>query len=530
VIVVLGSTERDLELHQRQVSNMLRRDGDGDLTVRHAPTSPDVAARIATLKDADVLVCIVGTSNGPELPDGSGYAEAEVAIARQLGVRVLAYAGEAQTAPPPERDPLHEYSMARARYFRNWLREHYGVRRFSSPDELMTGVAEDLDSVRSDTRASGPTVIRQVHRRLQSIASTTFDAYAISLHNMDAIYRIEHFAPYREEFVDPPRYSPGGGGANVVYDLARLGARSAVAGCTAADADGDMLRTSLEQQGVNTDLLLELPRDRPLRTGRATILADGNGRRTIFTEVGANSRLAAEITERSLRQALLQGVASSRIVVVTSFPTAAERQLQQELLDRLPADTLVAFTPGSLYDSPGPSRLAPVIGRTNVLFISEEALDRLLGELIPHMSDQSATVQQKAHALIGWRYDLGARDPFILVVRRPFRTSEPRDGFRYIYLCWGQKSYEGGTGTDGRLSSGDADKIVDGTGIGGALAAGVLYGLMRSRPPEDCANLAYVMAMSAATRYGSRDGVPSRAEVGERWCHWLKVDAAPSWL
>jgi sugar/nucleoside kinase (ribokinase family) len=529
VIVVLGSTEPELEFHRRQVSTTLRQ-SDGDLTLRFAPTSPDVSARVAALKDADVLICIVGASSTPELPDGSGYAEAEVAVARRFHVHVLAYASDAPPAPPTQREPLHEYGVARARQFRNWLREHYGVRRFSTPEELTTGIAEDLDGVRSDTRVSGPSVIRQVHRRLQSGANTTFDAYALSLHNMDAIYRIEHFAPYREEFVDPPRCSPGGGGANVAYALARLGARTAVAGCTAADADGEALRANLEKAGVNTDLLLELPGDNPLRTGRATTLTDGSGRRTIFTEVGANSRFAAEMTERGLRPALLRGATGSRIVIVTSFPTAAERQLQQELLDRLPADTLVAFTPGSLYDSPGPSRLAPVIGRTNVIFISEEALGRLLSELTPHMNDQNATVQQKAHALIGWRHDLGSRDPFIIVVRRPWKASEPRDGFRYIYVCWGQSGYEGGTGTDGRLSSDDADKIVDGGGTGGALAAGVLYGLLRSRPPEDCANLAYVMAISAATRYGSRDGVPSRADVGEQWRHWLKDDAAPSWL
>jgi ribokinase len=453
-----------------------------------------------------------------------------VAAARRLGIRVLAYAHNAPTMPGRERCPLQEYGMARARRFKNLLREHYGVRRFLTPEDLATGVVEDLDAIRSDTKVSGPSVVRQLHRRLQSAANTTFDAYAISLHNMDAIYRVEHFAPNRSEYVDPPRYAPGGGGANIVYALARLGARAAVAGCIAADGDGEALRTSLDQEGVSTDFLLQLPRDNPLRTGRTTILADGSGRQTIFTEVGANARFAAQVTGRGLRQALLQGVTRSRIVVVTAFRNAAERQLQQELLEHLPTDALVAFTPGSLYESPGLSRLAPVLGRTNVIFISEEALGRLLGELVPHMNDQAATVQRKAHELIGWRHDLGARDPFMIVVRRHLRAPEPRDGFRYVYLCWGQKGYEGGTGTDGRLSSDDADRIIDGTGTGGALAAGVLHGLLRSRPPEDCANLAYVMAVSAATRYGSRDGVPSRADVGERWCQWLNDDAAPSWL
>ena len=530
MIIVLGSTEPELERHRRQVASMLERDGDTDLTIRFAPSSPDGEARASAIRQADTLICIVGTSNGPELPDGSGYAEAEVAVARRLGVQVLAYAHDAPAEPATERDPLHEYSMARARRFKNLLREHYGVRRFSTPEELVAGVAEDLDSVRSDSRAAGSPVVDQVHRRLQAVPNTAFDAYAISLHNMDAIYRIEHFAPYREEYVDPPRCSPGGGSANIAYALARLGMRTAVAGCTAADADGAALRASLDEAGVNTDFLLELDPGSPVRTGRTTILADSGGRRTIFTEEGANARFAAEITERGRRQALLQSAGMSRIVIVTYFRSAAERRLQQDLLDGLPSDTLVAFTPGSLYESPGASQLAPVIGRANVMFISEEALGRLLGELVPHMDVQVASVPQRAHALIGWRYELGARDPFLIVVRRPWRGSEPRDGFRYLYLCWGQKGYEGGTGTDGRLSSEDADRIVDLTGTGGALAAGVLYGLLRSRPPEDCANLAYVLALSAAMRYGGRDGALTRAEVRDRWSHWLRADVAPSWL
>jgi ribokinase len=530
LIILLSNTEAELEPHRRHVATMLQRDGDADLQIRFAPDGPDGDTRVTAVQQADALICIVGTSNGPELPDGSGYAETEVAIARRSGVRVLAYAYDAPSAPASERDPLHEYSMARARRFKNLLREHYGLRRFSTPDDLVAGVVEDLDTVRSDARASGSGVIGQVHRRLQAVTNTTFDACAISLHNMDTIYRIEHFAPNREEYVDPPKCSPGGGGANIAYALARLGARTAVAGCTAADADGEALRASLEEVGVNTDFLLELGPADPVRTGRTTILTDSSDRRTIFTEPGANSRLAAELTNRGLRQALLQNARRSRIVIVTYFHTAAERQLQQELLDGLPPDTLVAFTPGSLYESPGANQLAPVIGRTNVMFISEEALGRLLGEVVPHMDVQTASVPQRAHALIGWRHELGARDPFMIVVRRPWRRSEPRDGFRYVYLCWGLKGYEGGTGTDGRLSSDDMHRLVDTTGTGGALAAGVLYGLLRSRPPEDCANLAYVLALSAAMHYGGRDGVPSLAELAERWCHWLRTDTPPSWL
>src|SRR5690606_5717210 len=165
---------------------------------------------------------------------------------------------------------------------------------------------------------------------------------------------------------------------------------------------------------------------------------------------------------------------------------------------------------GSLYASPGISRLAPIIIRTNVIFLSEEALNRLAGDLVPQSSEESPSIAQKAHALLQWRYDLGSREPMIIVVRRRWREYGTRSGLQHVTLCWGMKGYDGIAEPDGRPSRDDLDQLVDGTGTGGALAAGVLYGLLRSRPPEDCANLGYVMAMSAATGFGARVTVPSR--------------------
>jgi sugar/nucleoside kinase (ribokinase family) len=508
---------------------MLRR--NDDYTVRYAPASPGADDRLTAMRDVDIVICITGATNAPELPDGTGFAETEVATARRLGIRVLAYAHDGAVTPSLDHDPLRMYSIARARRFKTSLRDHYGVRRFTTPEELVAGVAEDLDGMRADAKVSSPSAIRQIHRRLRAGGSLTFDAFAVSLHNMDAMFRVTQIAPGREEYVDPPRYAPGGGSANVVFALARLGIKTGVAGCVADDADGNALRANLEHVGVNTDLLVQLDPDSDIRTGRTTILADGSGRRTILTEAGANSRFAATVTDRGLRQSLLNGLIGSRIALLTTFQTMAERQLQEELLQQLPAETIVAFTPGSLYMSPGAGRLAPLIGRTNVIFISEEALSRLLDDLVPHMHDRSASIPQKAHALIQWRHDLGgSRDPLMIVVRRPWRGSDTHDQSRNIFLCWGLQGYEGGVGTDGRLGSDDIDLMVDSTGTGGAIAAGALYGLLSSRPPEDCANLAYVLAMCTTTRYGSRDGVPSREDIGKRWCQWLKVDAAPSWL
>ena len=525
MIVLFTSTEPALEQYQRALVEALPRANGTAVTVRHAPLTTVAEERAAALRDADVVVCLVGDSSEPELPDGSGHAETQVEAAHRLGVPVLAYARVGAHAPLHLDDPLQGYSVARARRLRNWLRERYGVRRFSTPDELIRGVTEAIATPGPDNGSRQAPTVRRLQQRLQA-RTTSFDAYAISLHNMDAIYRVQEIAPLREEIVASAQRFPGGATANAVYALARLGLTTGVAGATADDADGRALRDNLQQAGVATDLLLRLDPSATVHTGRAHIFTDARGQLSIFTEAGANSRFAAELDARGRRRALLDDLMRARVVLLTTFDTAPERDLQEELLGQLPAETLVAYMPGSLYQNPGPRRLAPIVRRANVVFISEEALRRLLDGVVAHAGDTTGSIAQQVHRLIQWRYDLGARDPVMVVVRPGHAT---RDALRHIYVAWGLQGFEDGADTDGRVEAEDLDKVVDGTGSGGAIAAGVLYALLRGRPPEDCANLAFVMALSSVTRYGSRDGIPSRETIRERWRYWLKVDA-PSWL
>lgn len=523
MIVLLTSVEPALEPYRQQLEASLQAHGDGAFGVRRAPLTTLPEQREAALRDVDVVVCLVSDSNEPELPDGSGYAETEVATARRLGIRVLAYATDADTAQLPDH-PLQRYGVARARRFCSWLREHYGVRRFTTADELIRNVTDTLAERSSPARPVAP----RMHDAPAAHQAASLDACAISLHNMDLIYRVREITPLREEHVDPPKRVPGGGGANTIYALARLGAATAVAGAVAADADGAALRVSLAAAGVRTDLLLELT-DSSIRTGRALIFVDANKRRSIFTEAGANACFASELDRRGARDALVATLAQARVAVLTAFDTEPERRMQEQMLDLLPTETLVAYTPGSLFRNPTRSALEPLLERANVLFISDVALPRLLAGIVAHIHDQKMTTVQQVHRLIQWRHDLGAHSPLMVVVRRPWRSYDARHALTHIDVAWGHEGLEGQVTSTGRPSHDAVDTLVDGTGTGGALAAGVLHALLRSRPPQDCANLAYVMAMSAATTYGSRDGVPSRGTIADRWRYWLD-DEAPSWV
>jgi sugar/nucleoside kinase (ribokinase family) len=72
--------------------------------------------------------------------------------------------------------------------------------------------------------------------------------------------------------------------------------------------------------------------------------------------------------------------------------------------------------------------------------------------------------------------------------------------------------------------------ILDSTGAGDALAAGFLLGLLKHSTPHECANLAFVMALSASSGLGARAALPRRRSLVERWRLHLPDVTAPAWL
>ncbi|WP_244165035.1 PfkB family carbohydrate kinase, partial [Streptomyces silaceus] len=89
--------------------------------------------------------------------------------------------------------------------------------------------------------------------------------------NMDLVAYVAK-APERGETVTGREFRtvPGGKGANQAVAAARAGATVSMIGAVGTDAFGTQLRTSLEQSGVDTDLLrtVETP------TGTAHIVVD----------------------------------------------------------------------------------------------------------------------------------------------------------------------------------------------------------------------------------------------------------------
>ncbi|MBV9314028.1 MAG: hypothetical protein JO100_09860 [Pseudonocardia sp.] len=374
--------------------------------------------------------------------------------------------------------------------------------------------------------ATSRSVLGSLADRLRRTENRPTDVYAISAQNLDLTHQVDYIGPDHEEEVAEPVRGGGGSGSNTVLALARLGLRTGVVGAVGADQPGEMLRRELTEAGVDTTLLLTVKRGGG--TGQSMVFADAEGRRSIYVFPGVNEQLAREIEARTLHSALGEKIARTRILHVSSFTGAAERHLQESLVAALHPETLVTVNPGALYSGLGADRLTDLLTRANVLFCYEQQLDRLLAKSSARPGAPDSDVTDKVSRLYQWRARREAQQPLVIIVKRPIDLVRGRSG-EYLVIGYGRSDLEelGGPDADTRTRR---QEIVDSTGAGDALAAGFLYGLLRRADHVECANLAYVMAMSASATLGARAGLPGEGELGARWLEHLPDVPVPLWL
>jgi sugar/nucleoside kinase (ribokinase family) len=406
----------------------------------------------------------------------------------------------------------------------------------AAPDEqrLWSEAWERVSMQRLDARlgnravavASGPDrVVAELRARLSRTVNRLGDVLAVSAHNMDTLLRVPKIVADDEIEIARPTLAPGGSGANTTVGLSRLGIRASVAGAVAGDENGLRLREALNAEGVGTEHLLTI--DEPgLGSGSAYVLTEVAGARSIYPYAGVNNRLAAIVDDRGLLPALRSAVAGHRILHLSSFVGSDERQLQESLVASLDDDTILSFTPGSLYAKLGGDRLAPILRRANLLFMYEQQLDQLLRRTNLGAGSPGQRMEDQIRTLFSWRAGHAGTQPLILVVKRPAElvAGSRRD---YVAVAFGRTSMEGFAQPDGELSHHD---ILDATGAGDALAAGMLFGLLRGAEPGEAANFAYVMALSASSGVGARSGLPDKSSVVEHWRRHLPASPLPRWL
>ncbi|MCX5893322.1 MAG: carbohydrate kinase family protein, partial [Deltaproteobacteria bacterium] len=206
--------------------------------------------------------------------------------------------------------------------------------------------------------------------------------------------------------------------------LARLGFPAALVGRLGADADGIFIRESLA--GVNLDYVVQAG-----ESGRAYILVDPEGERTILVAANTNDELRAEdVPWEALGQA--------RFLHLTSFAGDGPLAVQEQVARRLEGGPRLSFDPGELDARRGRGALEEVLDNVETLMVTEAEWTLLGGGL-------------QSHPVWG--------PPIILIKRGPLgaRLLTP---VRYLDI---PPSFEG--------------QPVDTLGAGDVLAAGYIAGL-----------------------------------------------------
>jgi sugar/nucleoside kinase (ribokinase family) len=374
------------------------------------------------------------------------------------------------------------------------------------------GLSADQLGLLGDDGAERPSstvgAFQEIAARLGASTALGLDVYVVTAHRLDLVHEVDRIAPDHETQVGPPLLAPGGSGANTAYALGRLGFRVATTGAVADDPAGALLREDLARAAVDVRDLVVLPAHDGAGTGTASVYVDPAGRPVVYAHPGANERFAAAADAAQPTSPLLERARSCRVLHLSSFTGPAERRLQERLLGGVGERCVASLAVGPAYAGLGLDRLAGVLGRVNVLQVGERRLDRML-EASCAAEPGRGSLAAKLERLFRWRARRGFTEPLVVVVERggaaPGRAAVGcgRTSLEELLLT---------TGTGGL----DARRVVDATGAGDAMAAGVLGGLLWGRDLGDCADLALVMGAQASSRLGARAGLPDRRLVGPR--------------
>ncbi|MDE1853568.1 MAG: hypothetical protein KGI38_07465 [Thaumarchaeota archaeon] len=194
--------------------------------------------------------------------------------------------------------------------------------------------------------------------------------------NWDTTIFLRNFAePGAEVVVEKVESSPGGKGANVAVAASRILGKGRVAfvGALGTDDLRGPLLESLRDDGVRTDGVATI---KGCSSGRAFVLVDGSGRKSIYTLLGANDALEPRhLTSPGSAAAL----AAASTVVIMDVPLnvalAAARSARRE-------GRRAVYSSG-VRSAESHGKLAEVLRQVHELVVDRSELARLTGLATP---------------------------------------------------------------------------------------------------------------------------------------------------
>lgn len=265
---------------------------------------------------------------------------------------------------------------------------------------------------------------------------------------------------------------PGGKGANQAVAAARLGARTAMLGCTGDDAFGAELRAVLARDGIDVTAVRTAP---GASSGVALIVVDEGGHNGIVVVPGANALLAPADVDR--HEPLL---ASARIVALqleTPLATVAHAAARARALGKV-----VVLNPAPAQPLP-PGLLA------------------CADYLVPN--------EVEAAMLAGFAVDSPER------AAEAGRCLRAR-GARRVLVTLGARGVVAVSDDGTEHFPAPPAVAVDSTAAGDTFIGGFCAALVADRPLHEAIGFAQAAAALSVTRPGAQSSIPRRDEIAWR--------------
>lgn len=262
----------------------------------------------------------------------------------------------------------------------------------------------------------------------------------------------------------------GGSAANTTCILAAMGRETMFLGVAGADKAGEEVIASMK--GVNISLVQRLNENQVC----IVLLSPKSRDRGLC--VFSTSQSFSEVPE-----IWLNSLSNVQCLHLSSFSSPHQVRIQEELVSHLKAHSLLSLDPGEIYSALGIERLAKLLGRTNLLFITEHEVELLTGMAVAD----------------GVRYLFS-----MLCSNQPEFKIFEQTGGAVVVVKQGKKGAIafGSNGLMLPVNALEVKNVVDTTGAGDAFNAGFLNAMFAGEALEVCMQEGHRIAALSLSDFG----------------------------
>jgi len=178
---------------------------------------------------------------------------------------------------------------------------------------------------------------------------------------------------------------------------------------------------------------------------------------------------------------------------VSSFAGDGQFKMLLELMGKLAPSVKLSFAPGALYAAKGLKALAPILGRTHIMFINRREIRRLTGKDV--VGGAEICLEQGCSIIV-------------VTLGRGQKLELSRGVVTAIgYIKDAETEYAI------QPSSQDAVPPADTTGAGDAFSTGFLFGLINGKGLSECGHLGNIVAQFSIGKIGAREGLPTLGQL-----------------